>query len=357
MAEDQEEEGPYFAALNQIVDILEPLQQLAAVGPNTVATRTLLANINVWIHIMQTMPVTENDVAASGVVPALEAFLHADNDDMRRAKRFPPATFDHLLAILRKWQHGDYGVRPHRGFNRVGNRWVRDPNWQLGRDGRFYGEGHLVNGQRFADRRQLCLEGGHAATVAGIAGTAAGGAYSVVMGLHFPETSYVYADVDCGETIYYMSTALKQIPGERPSNFHDPDDEDNPADPDTATRGAKALLRSHETSTPVRVFRSWCASQIVPLRPQRGLRYDGLYTVVDYGLLKNRRQIYRFEMVRVRGQNPIHGTVDVAGQRSALKAGRGKQERPRVKAKRRSENNKTGGSGAGARTTKRQRTE
>ena len=346
-------EPEVFATLAQIAEVVQPLQQIAITAPNTNPMRQLRAQIMVWVHNMQTLAVHENDVIASGIVPALEDFLHDDNEPVRRAKRFPPATYDHLLAILRKWQHGDFGVRPHRGFQRVGNRWVRDPNWQLGRDGRFYGEGHLVNGQRFADRKQLCLEGGHAATVAGIAGTAAGGAYSVVMGLHFPKTGRVYADVDCGDTIYYMSTALKALPGERASNVFDPDDEDNPADPDTATKGAKALLRSHETGIAVRVFRSWCASKIVPLRPWKGLRYDGLYTVVDYELLKNRRQIYRFKMERVRGQNPIHGTVK-ASRESTSQVQQRKREQPRMKRKL---EEKTRGSRAGASTVKRRRTE
>jgi hypothetical protein len=309
MPEDNEE-AEIFATLGQVADIIVPLQQIAVTAPLSVAMRRIHGRINVWIHNMQTLAAREDDLVACGVLPELEDFLGNDSSEMRRTKRFPPVMYDQLLAILRKWRRGDFGVRPHRGFIRRGNRWVRNPDWEHVLDGRFFGHGHLINGQRFADRKQLCLEGGHAALVAGIAGTKAGGAYSVVMGLHLPKAGLVYADVDCGDTIYYMSTALQAEPGEVRSNVFDPDDEDNPVDPDTATIGAKALLRSHETGRPVRLFRSWKASKKVRHRPQQGYRYDGLYKVVDYELLKNRRQIYRFKMVREAGQNPVHGYVD-----------------------------------------------
>jgi hypothetical protein len=192
----------------------------------------------------------------SGAIPVLHQFLLGNNQPMRHAKRFPLDMYDHLFAILRKWQGGDFSVRPHRGFRRnTDGRWARDPNRPHVRNGRFFGHGHLINGQRFVDRRQLCLVGGHAATQAGIAGTEKLGAYSIVMGLHCAK-GQVYADVDCGNKIYYMSTALPAEEGEIQSNHIDLADQNLYVDPSNATRGAKALLKSHKTKKPVRLFRS-----------------------------------------------------------------------------------------------------
>jgi uncharacterized protein (UPF0147 family) len=307
---DDDEEAENFAVQAQIEQIVPALLEIADDAPNSNAMRRVHGRIDVWVHNMQTLSVHENDVAASGVIPILEDFLSDDDLPFRTAKRFPPATFDHMLAILRKWQNGDFGVHPHRGFRRVNGRYRRIPDWPHARNGCFFGHGHLVNGQRFVSRRQMSLEGAHAPTIAGISGTESRGAYSVVMGLHFPKQKLVYADVDCGDTIYYISTALPPEEGEITSNITDPADQNMYVDPTNATRGAKALLKSHETRTPVRVFRSWKASKKVGHRPAQGYRYDGLYEVIDYECLKQRRQIYRFRMKRVRGQNPIHGVKE-----------------------------------------------
>lgn len=309
MPEDLLEEAERFAAPQQLIEIVDLLQRVATAAPNTIAMRNVTGRIRVWIFTMQTNSVHEGDVDATNVIPPLQHFLSDANRPQRQAKRIPWDIYEDLLVILRKWELNDFGVRPHRGFIRnPRGRWVPYPDWQFRRDARFFGHGHLVNGQRFASRYQLWNEGGHAAVVAGIAGTERDGAYSVVMGLHSPASKLVYADVDCGEVIYYMSTALPGEEGELPTNVRDHDDEDLDVDAAEATRGAKALMRSHETGTPVRVFRSWKASKKVPDRPNKGFRYDGLYKVVDYECLQNRRQIYRFKMIRLRdGQGPIRG--------------------------------------------------
>ncbi|ETN45347.1 uncharacterized protein HMPREF1541_09178 [Cyphellophora europaea CBS 101466] len=310
---------PEMFATPQQIQAIEPLlQRVADAVPATNAIRHLYACVGTWIHTMGNHSVREDDLHATNVILVLEQFLSDDNMPLRQAKRVPPEIQEDLLIILRKWQVGDFGVRPHRGFIRNDRgRWERDPDWHFGRSGKFFGHGHLVNGQRWVDRKTLWLDGAHAEWMAGIAGNAREGAYSVVMGLHRPTTKQVYADVDCREVIYYMSTALQPQQGELPTNVCDPDDEDVDVDPAEATRGAKALMKSHELKQVVRVFRSWKAHKKVPLRPDSGFRYDGLYKVVDYELLNNRRQIYRFKMVRERtGQGPIRGVkVDIEKKR------------------------------------------
>lgn len=123
----------------------------------------------------------------------------------------------------------------------------------------------------------------------------------------------MYADVDCGNVIYYISTALPPTGDERtPTNTRDEEDEPF-VDPDSATIGAKALIRSFQTKKDVRVFRSVHASRIVPNRPAWGYRFDGLYKVVDYECLKQARQIYRFKMVRNRGGQGVLRGLAAAG--------------------------------------------
>jgi hypothetical protein len=267
------------------------------------------------------------------VIRVIDNFLSNPNHDPRRhAGRVPWEISERLTIIFRKWQQGDFGVRPHRGFMRNDqNRWVRDPEYPHGRDGRFFGEGPFVNGQRFASRRQLVLEGGHAATQAGIAGTTTDGAYSIVMGLHFPDKKKVYADVDCGTTIYYLSTALKGGSDRDvlESHIKKPGwDAIDTGEDREKTKGAKALLKSHETKKPVRVFRSWKAAKIVPNRPApTELRYDGLYRVVDYEVINPVLMVHRFKMVRVPGQGPLRALREVQAAQRGIREGKRKRER------------------------------
>jgi hypothetical protein len=75
---------------------------------------------------------------------------------------------------------------------------------------------------------------------------------------------------------------------------------------DGPSHRTEALITSYRTKTPVRVFRSFGLAPIVKMRPLRGFRYDGLYVVTEYELLKKHRQIYRFKMERMAdGQGPL----------------------------------------------------
>lgn len=329
-ADEDEDLIQLFANPVQLAEIVQLLQEVPATALGG-DMDDLMGRIRAWIFMMQIIPVHEDDVNATQAIPALEGFLSDANRPQRQAKRVPDDTSEDLMAILNKWRFGDFGVHPRRGQRRNANgRWVANPDWLFRRRGQYFGHGHLVNGQIFGSRLQLYIEGGHAATIAGIAGTARGGAYSIVMGLHEPEKRNVYADVDCGEEIYYMSTALKPIPGELPTNVIDPADEALDNDEDRATRGAKALMRSFQTGEGVRLFRSWKLAEIVPHRPEWGYRYDGLYRVVDYECLKKGQQIYRFKMVRLRdGQGPLRTAQNQGGQANTTTKRKTKNEERR----------------------------
>lgn len=93
--------------------------------------------------------------------------------------------------------------------------------------------------------------------MAGIAGTASQGAYSIVVS----PGRYDSLDKDEGSTLYY-SAANAYCAKSKKSQLSD---------------GTRALLKSVTTSRPVRVFRSakgkWDGA------PKAGIRYDGLYVV------------------------------------------------------------------------------
>ena len=270
--------------------------------------------------------ITENDLHGSNALPTLRCFLCEDNAPTRAAKRVPAYIQEDLTILMRKWEIGDFGQLPRRGLRRSDPSSARsplhpDPTWPFRRGAKYFRNGHgngqLVNGQKWNSRAAMARDGAHGPLIAGISGSKHTGAYSVVMGYHDTYKHDFYADIDCGNRIFYLSTALKApdtdeldnyMPIE-PTNTKDPIDVMNHSS-DLATSGAQALMKSHETGELVRVFRSFRSARICPHRPKKGFRYDGLYQVVDFECLKVDRQIYRFEMVRLdEGQGPIRSGV------------------------------------------------
>ena len=271
---------------------------------------------------MSSVSVRENDLHTSNALPAIQAFLSDANTPNRIAKRVPINIEEDLTYLMRKWELGDYSQLPRRGLirgNGPRSPLHPDPNWPFKRDSKYFKHGHLVNGQKWNSRAAMARDGAHGPLIAGISGSKHTGAYSVVMGYHNTYRHDYYADIDCGNRIFYLSTALPKPEVELdaaglprypdPTNYKDPAGTTQP-DPELATNGAQALMKSNETGTPVRVFRSFRSAKICPHRPKKGFRYDGLYQVVNYECLKAERQIYRFEMVRLdEGQGPIRSGV------------------------------------------------
>lgn len=260
---------------------------------------------------MQNFPVTQEIVHESRVLERIKGFLSEDNP---RTLDVPDNIIEDLTYLQRKWELGDFGVHATRGLvqSRDGGQYNLDPNWPFTRSDNFFGHGHLVNGQTWLRRVEMSRDGAHAPPVAGISGTKEEGARSVVMGYHDVANQRFYADIDENETIWYVGTALhreeddksatnvKDLVTHRPSRIKKNSKGRGP------TNATLALVKSYQTGRPVRVFRSFRLSTIVPLRPDKGFRYDGLYRVTRYELLKQERQIYRFKMERLTtGQGPL----------------------------------------------------
>ncbi|KAF4632302.1 hypothetical protein G7Y89_g5819 [Cudoniella acicularis] len=131
------------------------------------------------------------------------------------------------------------------------------------KDFRVFGHNGLEVGMCWPMRVAAMRDGAHGAPVAGISGTAAEGCYSIVVSGEYDDV-----DVDNGDTLHY-STA----------NAHDPKDILKPT-VDKQNPYTQSLIRSSKTKKPVRVLRTsksgWNG------RPAKGVRYDGLYTVVKY---------------------------------------------------------------------------
>ena len=140
------------------------------------------------------------------------------------------------------------------------------------------GDNGLQNGQWWP--MQICAlrDGAHGEIEAGIHGKPGQGAISVIL------SGGGYADVDEGDRIFYCGTSGS---GGEPSS------------------GTKHLKLSHQSNRPVRVLRSAALPQKNPYRPAKGLRYDGLYDIVQFAILDAETAMHRFDLQRCAGQDPI----------------------------------------------------
>jgi len=120
----------------------------------------------------------------------------------------------------------------------------------------------------FADRADVFASGLHGHLRAGIFGTKADGAFAVVLNEGYED------DEDRGDTIIYT--------GEGKGKSEDGEDESGSGkkqqgDQDMNSRGNAALKQNVRTGLPVRVIRGPDGN--IKYCPQKGYRYDGLYTV------------------------------------------------------------------------------
>ncbi|GAB3546747.1 YDG/SRA domain-containing protein [Spirosoma fluminis] len=137
-------------------------------------------------------------------------------------------------------------------------------------------------GDWFENRIELSRSGLHRPRRAGISGTAADGAESVVL-------SGVYEDdLDLGEVIWYAGH------GERDTKTgHQVADQ-------TLDRYNLALVRSYERKRPLRLIRG--AGLHNEFAPETGYRYEGLYCIERVGRVKGKSGywIWMFKLVQLK---------------------------------------------------------
>jgi hypothetical protein len=112
----------------------------------------------------------------------------------------------------------------------------------------------------------------------GIFGDKENGAYSIVL------SSGGYHDVDDGDSIEYSGTDGKAF---------------------TPTEATSQMITSAKLGNQIRVIRSAQLNRGNRFRPERGLRYDGLYVIKSYKEVDKEAQKYRFRLERCPGQAPI----------------------------------------------------
>jgi HNH endonuclease./YDG/SRA domain. len=139
----------------------------------------------------------------------------------------------------------------------------------------------VSEGDAFRDRRALYAAGVHCQLRAGIHGTKATGAESVVLSGGYED------DEDYGSVIIYTGQGGRDEDGR------------HVADQDPEDLGNAALITSAATALPVRVTRG--SKHRSPYSPNTGYRYDGLYRVESHW--QHRRHdgflVCRYRMVRV----------------------------------------------------------
>ena len=140
-------------------------------------------------------------------------------------------------------------------------------------------------GDLFEDRVALSEAGVHRPRRAGIWGTQAEGAQSIILNCAFVD------DEDRGTEVVYTGSG-----GRHPRTGRQISDQ-------TLTRGNLALAVSARRGLPVRVSRG--AGERVWAPPASGYRYDGLFRVTDYwdetGL--DGYRIWRFRLVATPGES------------------------------------------------------
>lgn len=293
--------------LTEVQEVAKILDKIRTTPARTLRMCNQFRRLQEWILKAQHNSVSQEALEQSLVLNRLKEFLSDDYAPTRVNKDIPINLVENLTIIYRKWEHGDLSVLARRGLiqSREQGQFNPDPAWQYRRGADFFGHGHLVNGQTWNRRSEMARDGAHAPLIAGIYGTPEQGAKSIVMGYHDDSKKEYYADIDEGEHIWYIGTGHRRGENDtEPTNTKDPVEHEPGMvrlnrHGDDATVGTKALITSYRTKRPVRVFRSFRLAKIVKYRPVKGFRYDGLYKVVGYELLKQHRQIYRFEMIRL----------------------------------------------------------
>jgi len=163
-----------------------------------------------------------------------------------------------------------------------------------------FGHNNLQPGAWWPLQIVALYHGAHGNPFKGIYGNPTDGAFSVV--ISGASATYHDLDTDNGDTVWYSADAPHTTDPSAPS-------------PDT-----KALQRSLLTRRPVRVLRSGGIRRHASSAwaPAVGIRYDGLYRVVDQVQGSNGRggRVWKFKMVRVVGQRALEEIRDAVPSRA-----------------------------------------
>lgn len=226
----------------------------------------------------ETLQVIEDDDSEGAEAP--EGTTHGQPDatavPVSASFRLPPRT--HPIFGDRGPMRGvAYTIKRRKGY-------ILNPVYKhLKKSPSSFGHNGLQVGDWWPLQVAALFNGAHGSFKGGISGHVQQGAHSIVTSGFYEEL-----DQDNGEVLYYSG-----------SGSHDHTDPERPKDTQATGLLHKSLANGH----PVRVLRSsssgggsWC--------PSVGIRYDGLYRVVDVRTPLNRQggMYYQFELRRLSGQ-------------------------------------------------------
>lgn len=196
------------------------------------------------------------------------------DDSLVLYQKWSKELFDsHLLHGIELQNHVQPNGKTTKSYNLL-------KNYPFKVSALYVGAGDLINGQWWP--LQICLirDGVHGEIEAGICGVPGKGAFSIVV------SSGGYDNIDEGDTIKYCGTSGSL--GKETGNTN-------------------LMRESLRLRNPVRVIRSSAShgKKKSVYQPVKGMRYDGLYEVVEDELLDQQTAMHRFTLRRLAGQSPV----------------------------------------------------
>ncbi|CAA9966891.1 YDG-SRA multi-domain protein [Pyrenophora teres f. maculata] len=198
---------------------------------------------------------------------------------------FPEDLKADAYQLYTRWHKGDFdqnllrGIETYNADNRTTDRISPAYRKQFPNSAKYYGAGDLVQGQWWPTQLCTVRDGAHGTPQGGIFGEKDHGAYSIVL-----SGGHSTTDSDSGTTIEYSGTEGKNFCPTDATNF---------------------LIHSNKIKNPVRVLRSSQLPKKNPYRPDKGLRYDGLYIVTGVVVTDQMTAMHRFTLERCEGQGEI----------------------------------------------------
>ena len=188
-------------------------------------------------------------------------------------------------TLFQRWHQGETDPHLFRGIivekkglnSKERISYSLDPNYLWKKSPNVVGANGLQVGQWWPIQLCTLRDGAHGSAEGGIHGPSLQGAYSIVM------SAGGYADVDEGDKVLYCGTS-------------------GSADGQPSA-GTNQLKLSMAAKIPVRLIRSHKLKSIYS--PSHGLRYDGLYEIVNFEIIHPETAMHRFMLKRIPGQDPI----------------------------------------------------
>ncbi len=266
--------------------------QLHSIGCSDLITKAIIKKSNILLN--WTLHEISNPAEYSISVP-YSAELQSDADQ-----------------LYQKWFKGDVngellrGIKPSMGTTKNTKKqtvsyrsYDLEPEYSK-KASKFMGEGHLKNGDWWPLQIAAVRDGAHGESIAGISGAKDQGAFSVVMNMATEEESVdptkidptfnKYPNFDLPEKgqIWYCGTQGKET---------------QTGHAGSQSAATELLQMSHKNHHPIRVIRG-CKIKS-RLAPAKGLRYDGLYGIIDAVCICQELAIWIFLLERLSGQMPI----------------------------------------------------